>query len=115
MKVLSVKPKGQRMFKSISHLHNIPKGKVKTKRPFWIEPIRESKYTWFNLSTGQWEEDYNGKGGVTTSYYSMTHDGFNNCYSLKAVLRLIRKWDVEKGTKFRASLPFIGYEFIITK
>lgn len=41
--------------------------------------------------------------------------GFNDAYSLKAVKRLVAKWNVPKGTKFRASLPFVGYDFYITK
>jgi hypothetical protein len=45
----------------------------------------------------------------------MTNDGFNNAYSLKAVKRLIAKWNVPKGTKFRASLPFVGHDFFLTK
>ena len=52
---------------------------------------------------------------MTTSYYAMTYDGFNNAYSLKAVKRLIHKWNVPKGTIFRASLPFVGFDFFITK
>jgi len=114
MKVVSKKPKGQRMFKSIKHYHTTHRGKkIKHKRPFWIEPI--GKNWWFDLYTGEWTQKYNGKGGMTTSYYSMTCDGFNNIYSLKAAKRLIAKWDVPKGTKFRVSLPFVGYDFYITK
>ncbi len=110
MKVTSKKPKGQRIFKSgIIKL----KSGYKTKRPFWIEPIENG---WrFCLEKGQWEKGYNGIGNMSSSYYSMTHDGFNNVYSLKAVKRLIAKWNVPKGTKFRASLPFLGYDFFLTK
>lgn len=56
-----------------------------------------------------------GNEGNTSVYYSMTCHGFNNVYSLKAVLRLVRKWKVPKGTKFIAHLPFVGYSFLITK
>jgi len=52
---------------------------------------------------------------MTTSYYSMKSEGFKDVYSLKAVKRLIHKWDVPKGTKFRASLPFVGHDFYIKK
>lgn len=109
MKVTSSKPRRQRMFKCRSLV--TPRGK--TTRPFWIEPI--GKNWWFDLSDGQWKQGYNGKGGMTTSYYSMTYDGFNNAYSLKAVKRLIAKWDVPKGTWFVAALPFKGYEFKLRK
>lgn len=110
MKVVSSKPRRQRMFKSI--LHPLKNGN-KVRRPFWIEPI--GKNWWFDLATGEWVQGYNGKGGMTTSYYSMTSDGFNNAYSLKAVKRLIANWNVPKGTWFRASLPFVGYDFKIRK
>lgn len=52
---------------------------------------------------------------MTTSYYSMRHAGFNDVYSLKAVKKLVAKWNVPKGTKFRASLPFVGHDFFLTK
>ncbi len=110
MKVTSSKPKGQRIFKSV--VFQLKSG-YKTRRPFWIEPV--GKNWWFCLEKGEWCNGYNGKGGTTTAYYAMTKNGFNSAYSLKAVKRLIAKWDVPKGTKFRASLPFVGYKFIITK
>jgi hypothetical protein len=110
MKVISSKPKGQRIKKcAILKLDN----GYKTKRPFHIEPVENG--WWFCLEKGQWQSEYNGKGGMSSSYYAMTYEGFNNAYSLKAVKRLIAKWNIPKGTKFKCSLPFVGYEFIITK
>jgi hypothetical protein len=109
MKIISSKPKGQRIKKSgFFKLEN----KYKTKRPFWIEPVIKSgePFLCFNTKTGEW-----GKTGYTSVYYAMTYYGFNNVYSLKAVKRLINKWNVPKGTKFKASLPFVGYDFSITK
>lgn len=113
MKIKSSKPRGQRIFKCKKIEYTSCGKKVKTIRPFWIEPIGDS--WWFDLKLGNWTKEYNSKNGMTTSYYSMVHDGFNNAYSLKAVKRLIAKWNVPKGTKFRASLPYVGYHFIITK
>lgn len=114
MKVISTKPKGQRLKKCRLLSHKNHKGVLKkTKRPFWIEPI--GKNWWFDLELGDWVQGYNGKGGMTTSYYAMISDGYHNVYSLKAVKRLIAKWNVPKGTKFRAILPFMGYDFTITK
>ena len=113
MKVVSSKPKGSRIFKCRGLIHTSLGKKVKTTRPFWIEPV-ESGW-WFCLEKGQWQQEYNGKRGMTTSYYAMTYDGYNNAYSLKAVKRLIHKWNVPKGTVFRASLPFVGFDFFITK
>ena len=113
MKVTSKKPKGQRIFNSLKTVHKSCGKIIKTKRPFHIEPIENG--WWFCLEKGQWENKYNGKGGMSSSYYSMTYYGFNNAYSLKAVKRLIAKWDVPKGTKFIASLPFVGYDFFLTK
>jgi hypothetical protein len=113
MKIISSKPKRQRIFKSVTiHSKYEDGSKRRTKRPFWIEPVIKSgePLLWFNTETGEW-----GKKGNTSVYYAMTYDGLNNAYSLKAVKRLISKWNVPKGTKFRASLPFVGYDFFITK
>lgn len=115
MKVVSSKPKRQRIFKSQT-IHSQYKDGSKRrifKRPFWIEPVDFG--WWFDLELGDWVQGYNGKGGMTTSYYAMTYDGFNDAYSLKAVKRLVAKWNVPKGTKFRASLPFKGHYFFIRK
>ena len=114
MKVVSVKPRGQRILKSLKVFHTThKKEKIKHKRPLWIEPVGGS--WWFDLEFGDWVPEYNGKGGMTTSYYAMEYDGYNNIYSLKAAKRLISKWNVPKGTRFRVSLPFVGYNFYITK
>ena len=114
MKVVSKKPKGQRIFKCLKAEVTNHKGKViKHKRPFWIEPIGGN--WWFDLEVGQWYENYDSKRRSTSSYYAMKSDGFNDVYSLKSAKRLILKWDVPKGTKFRVSLPFVGYDFTITK
>ena len=113
MKTTSSKPKGQRFFKSVTiHSKHSDGSERRMKRPFWIEPVIKTgePFLWFNTETGEW-----GEKGNTSVYYSMTYDGFNNAYSLKAVVRLIKKWNVPKGTKFRAILPFIGYDFFITK
>lgn len=97
MKVISSKPKGQRIFKSY-------------KRPFCIEI--EEKNWWFSEIEGQWIKDYSG-GGCSSAYYC--NEGFNSVYSLKAVKRLIHKWNVSKGVVFIVSLPWVGYEFKIKK
>lgn len=114
MKVISSKPKKQRILKSVYYKMDfgIHKGK-KLKRPFSISPIGSN--WWFCIKDGQWQQGYNGTGGMTSTYYAMTKDGFKDAYSLKAVIRLIRNWDVPKGTKFTARLPFVGYDFTITK
>lgn len=114
MKLTYSKPKGQRILKCLKLNHvSLKDAKIKTKRPYWIEPV--GKNWWFCLEKGQWENEYNGKGGMSSSYYSMTYDGYNNAYSIKAVKRLVSKWNVPKGTKFRASLPFTGYDIFLTK
>lgn len=114
MKIISSKPKRQRIFKCLKLIHTNHKGENKKhKRPFHIEPVENG--WWFDLELGDWVNKYNSKGGMSSSYYAMTYDGFKNAYSLKAVKRLVAKWNVPKGTKFRASLPFIGYDFFLTK
>lgn len=113
MKFTSSKPRGQRFFKSVTiHSENSDGSKRRIKRPFSIEPIIKTgkPFLWFNIMTGEWEEK-----GNTSAYYGMSHYGFNDAYSFKAVKRLIAKWNVPKGTKFIASLPYIGYYFFITK
>ena len=114
MKVISTKPKGQRILKSTTiHLKYEDGSKRRIyKRPFWIEPVIKTgePFLLFNTETGEW-----GEKGNTSVYYVMSYDGFNDAYSLKAVIRLIKKWNVPKGTKFRASLSFVGYDFFITK
>ena len=109
MKIISSKPKGQRIKKCV--VFKLDNG-CRTKRAFWIEPVIKlgEPTLWFNTETGEW-----GEKGNTSAYYAMTCYGFNNAYSLKAVKRLVAKWNVPKGTKFRASLPFVGYDFFITK
>lgn len=114
MKIISSKPKGQRIFKSQTIHSKYEDGSKRRiyKRPFWIEPVIKigEPFLWFNTETGEW-----GEKGNTSVYYAMTHDGFSDAYSLKAVKRLVKKWNVPKGTKFRASLPFVGHDFFITK
>jgi hypothetical protein len=112
MRVTSSKPKGQRIFKSTAHKYRINGHIFKMRRPLWIEP--EGDDWWFYLETGQWLQEMID-GRKTTSYYAMTLDGYNDVYSLKAAKRLIAKWNVPKGTKFRVSLPFVGYDFYLTK
>lgn len=113
MKITSKKPKGQRIFKCLHLPYNSCGKIIKIRRPYWIEPVGNN--WWFDIKLGDWVQEYNGKGGMTTSYYSMRHDGFNDVYSLKAVKKLVAKWNVPKGTKFRASLPFVGHDFFLTK
>lgn len=114
MKVVSKKPRGQKMFKTVKFVltSGLNKGK-KVRRPLCIFPI--GKGWWFCLERGEWEPKYNGVGGMTSNYYSMKYHGYHNVYSLKAAKRLIAKWDVPKGTKFHVGLPFIGFDFIVTK
>jgi len=112
MKVKSSKPKGQRMFKSIKFIHTNHCGKMKHKRPFWIEPI--GKGWWFDYLNDEWYD-----GGYNSKRYSISYAvkiyGLNDIYSLRAAKRKIANWDVPKGTKFRVDLPFVGYNYIITK
>lgn len=116
MKVKSSRSTGHNIMKC-PRLHR-PKKPVKGKRykkmrrPFWIESMETG--IWFNLESGQWGP-YPTKEQCISSYYVNDYWGFHDAFSLKAVLRLIKKWNVPQGTKFRAALPFVGYEFIITK
>lgn len=108
MKVVSKKPKGQRIYKSVNFKHN---KFGKTKRPLWIEPIDNN--IWFDSDKLEWIKNPQNLSGLTTSYYAMKHCGLSDAYSLKAVKRLIHKWNYPKGTIFRASLPFVGYDFFL--
>ena len=114
MKVVSSKPKGSRMYKSVTFklTSGFNKG-TKVRRPLTIRPV-DIKWS-FCLISGQWRLRGESYGDTMSNYYSMTWAGYNNVYSLKAALRLIRKWDVPKGTQFYVGLPFVGYEFKVTK
>ncbi len=49
MKVISSKPKGQRILKCLNLEHtNHKKEIIKVRRPFWIEPI--GKGWWFSIT-----------------------------------------------------------------
>jgi len=111
MKIISSKPKGQRIFKSNKFKFS-SKPNEKSRRPFWIEPVESN--IWFDPQKLEWIKDPKSFSGLTTTYYSMSYIGLNDAYSLKAVIRLIHKWKYPKGTQFRASLPFVGYDFFIT-
>ena len=59
MKVVSEKPKGQRILKSPSFILESGRNKgKKVRRPFWIEPVVKSgePFLWFNTETGEWGE-----------------------------------------------------------
>ena len=112
MKIISSKPKGQRMFKSVNFKHN----NKKTKRPLFIDSVNEN--WWFSTKDKQWHGSGDicfYEGHMTSSYYSLKPWGCHEVYSLKAAKRLISKWNVPKGFAFRVELPYIGYEFIIRK
>ena len=112
MKVISIKQKGYRMMKCINFNH---KKQGKTKRPFSIAPLDFG--WWFCLKTGEWIKGYDKefKRGRKSNYYAMKYDGFNDIYSLKAAKRKISNWNVPRGTKFRVEMPFVNYDFVITK
>ena len=96
MKVTFSKPKNQRILKS-------------RYRPLWIEPLQ--KGWWYNLAVGEWQSYYSTP--TCSSYYAMERHGFNDVWSLKAAIRLIKKWNIPKGTSFIVSLPYAGHHFII--
>lgn len=116
MKVKVNKPKGQRIFKSVKIHSTYDDGSKKLyHRPFWIEPLekQDDEFLWFCLQRGDWFTDR--IGASCSAYYAMSCEGFKDAYSLKAVIRLVKKWNVPKGTVFRASLPYSGHDFYITK
>ena len=112
MRTKSRKPKGQRMFKSVSYL-NPHNNNIKTKRPLWVEPVERGM--WFDSDKLEWIKNPKNLGGLHSTYYSMNYLGLPNPMSLKAAKRLIYKWKAPKGTKFRVNLPFNGFDFFITK
>lgn len=89
---------------------------LKTIRPFWIE-VKSDENLWFSFEHNQWlSYEKRGKEGCTSSYYAMRHKvGLHDVYSLKAVRRLITKWNLPKGTKITTSLPIMGHTFTFTK
>lgn len=67
---------------------------------------------WYSITKKQWQEGYNPKDHMCSSFYGM---GKENVYSLKAAKRKIFNWNVPKGTVFRVSLPFVGHVIYVTK
>lgn len=100
------------MFKSVSYL-NCYNNYIKTKKPFFIKPVESN--IWFDADKLEWIKNPENLGGLHSSYYAMSHIGLPNPMSLKACKRLIYKWKAPKGTRFRVSLPFVGFDFIVTK
>lgn len=81
------------------------------KRSFDIRVLNNDTNLWYNEDTNNWEVfGSSGTYNISSSTY-----GVLNTYTLKAVLRNIKRWSVPKGTKFICSLPYIGHEVIITK
>lgn len=111
MKIKSSKQVGFRILKSKKHFYC--NSKTKSRRPFWIEPVEND--FWFNADTNTWIKNPISISGLQSSYYAMSHCGLTDAYSLKAVIRLVNKFNAPKGTVFRASLPFVGYDFYLTK
>lgn len=114
MKIIFNKPKQQRITKAIKYLYKangLSKNKpYRHRRPLWIEPVGSG--WWYSLTKKQWQQGYNSKDRMTTSFYGM---GEEDVYSLKAAIRKISKWDLPKGTKVRISLPLVGHDIYITK
>ena len=108
MKVISSKPRGQRIFKCYPFKKD---GKI-FRRPFWIEP--EDGMWWFDIIKGQWFQGATKGKLCTSSYYCVGH-GHRGVWSLKACKRLVNQWDLPKGTRIRCGLPWVGYHFIIIK
>lgn len=116
MKVISNKPKGQRMMKAGNILCLKYDGtEARTKRPIHIEPVYEiGKDTlWFSVKQNDWTTELDGT--CSSCYYAMCCYGLHDVYSLKAAIRLIKKWNIPVGTKFKVDLPYVGYDFIVTK
>lgn len=116
MKVKSNKPKGQRMMKAGNILCLKYDGtEARTKRPIHIEPVHETgKDTlWFSVKLNDWTTELDGT--CSSCYYAMRCVGLHDVYSLKAAVRLIKKWNIPVGTKFKVDLPYVGYDFIVTK
>lgn len=109
MKTISTKPKRQRIYKTISY----KRGDRKIHRPLLIQPLDS---IWkFDIKIKDWVYTSEASLYYDNEYFIMSLDGLNNIYSLKAAIRLLKKWNVPTGTKFWVRLPFIGYDFIITK
>ena len=104
MKLLHTKSKGGRILKCQKAWYH---GK-KHKRPYWIEP-KDNLY--FQIDTCEWNNNFDGHN----AYYVMNHLGLKNFYSLKAVIRFLRKCKAPKGAKFSISGTYEGYDAIFTK
>ena len=68
----------------------------------------EYLYWWYYPESYEWRKDSDLRDNETYASSSCL------CRSLKAAIRLIKKWNFPKGTTFRLSSIWIGYDVYIT-
>lgn len=66
-------------------------------------------YWWYYPESHEWRRDGNYKPHETYASSSCP------CHSLKAAIRLIKKWNFPKGTTFRLCSIWVGHDIYITK
>ena len=91
--------------------YRAPKGKRIKKQFIWLELDPDSDerfdYMYFRESR-EWRKWGDYKDGEISSSSSCP------CRSLKSAIRLIKKWNFPKGTKFRLCSILVGYDVYIT-
>lgn len=96
MKIQYQAPKGRRIKKQFIDVE--------------LDPDSDERfdYMYFRESR-EWRKWGDYKAGETSSSSSCP------CHSLKAAIRLIKKWDFPKGTTFRLCSIWMGHDIYITK
>lgn len=97
MKIKFQAPKGLRLKKQFISIELDPK------------TTKEWYSWWYYPESNEWRNDNRYKPHETYASSSC------NCYSLKAAIRKIKKWNFPKGTTFRLSSMWIGHDIYITK
>ena len=94
MKIKYQAPKGRRIKKQFIALE------IDYTTEDWV-------YWWYYPESHEWRKDMSFKTGETYSSSSC------DCRSLKAAIRLIKKWNLPKGTTFMLSSIWMGHDVYI--
>lgn len=96
--------------------YQAPKGNRIKKQFIGLELDNETDEGWLNWldwryypESNEWRKDSDFKPHETYASSSCP------CHSLKAAIRLIKKWNFPKGTVFRLCSIWVGHDVYITK
>lgn len=92
--------------------YQAPKGKRIKKQFRWLELNPETTDDWISWvyypESNEWRKDSYFKSCETYG------SSCCRCYSLKAAIRRIKKWNFPEGTTFKLGSIWVGYDIYIT-